>query len=81
LQRQVVGNMLREWEAKFPGRLENMFTALQNVVPSHLMDPRLHDFKSIQATGQADPEGDKAFDAESFAPQSAAKISFMAPQA
>jgi len=81
LQRQVVGNMLREWEAKFPGRLENMFTALQNVVPSHLMDPRLHDFKSIQATGQADPEGDKAFDAESFAPKAAAKIAFMAPQA
>ena len=81
LQRQVVGNMLREWEAKFPGRLENMFTALQNVVPSHLMDPRLHDFKNIQATGQADPEGDKAFDAESFAPPVAAKIAFMAPQA
>jgi tRNA 2-thiocytidine biosynthesis protein TtcA len=81
LQRQVVGNMLREWEAKFPGRLENMFTALQNVVPSHLMDPRLHDFKSIQATGQADPDGDKAFDPESFAPQAAAKIAFMAPQA
>ena len=81
LQRQVVGNMLREWEAKFPGRLENMFTALQNVVPSHLMDPRLHDFKSIQATGQADPDGDKAFDPESFAPQAAAKSAFMAPQA
>ena len=81
LQRQVVGNMLREWEAKFPGRLENMFTALQNVVPSHLMDPRLHDFKSIQATGQADPDGDKAFDPESFAPQAAAKIAFMAQQA
>ena len=80
LQRQVVGNMLREWEAKFPGRLENMFTALQNVVPSHLMDPRLHDFKSIKATGQADPEGDKAFDPESFAPKEAAKIAFMAPQ-
>ena len=77
LQRQVVGNMLREWEAKFPGRLENMFTALQNVVPSHLMDARLHDFKSIKATGQADPEGDKAFDPESFAPQVAAKIAFM----
>ena len=77
LQRQVVGNMLREWEAKFPGRLENMFTALQNVVPSHLMDDRLHDFKNIKATGQADPEGDKAFDPESFAPQAAAKIAFM----
>jgi tRNA 2-thiocytidine biosynthesis protein TtcA len=38
LQRQVVGEMLREWEKKFPGRIENMFAALQNVVPSHLLD-------------------------------------------
>ncbi|MFM8574743.1 MAG: tRNA 2-thiocytidine(32) synthetase TtcA, partial [Limnohabitans sp.] len=45
LQRQVVGNMLREWQKKHPGRIENMFAALQNVVPSHLMDAQLHDFK------------------------------------
>ncbi len=69
LQRQVVGDMLREWDKKFPGRLENMFTALQNVVPSHLMDRQLHDFAAITATGQADPQGDKAFDPDNFAPQ------------
>ncbi len=68
LQRVQVGNMLREWDKKFPGRLENMFTALQNVVPSHLMDAKLHDFKGIHTTGVADAEGDKAFDPESFAP-------------
>ena len=79
LQRVQVGNMLREWEKKFPGRLENMFTALQNVVPSHLMDARLHDFKGIQATGVADEDGDKAFDPESFAPAAgAAAVQFMA---
>ena len=72
LQRQVVGDMLREWDKKFPGRLENMFTALQNVVPSHLMDRQLHDFAAVRATGQADPQGDKAFDPESFAPQGGA---------
>jgi tRNA 2-thiocytidine biosynthesis protein TtcA len=78
LQRVQVGNMLREWENKFPGRLENMFTALQNVVPSHLMDARLHDFKGIQTTGVAD-EGDKAFDPESFAPAvTASAVQFMA---
>jgi tRNA 2-thiocytidine biosynthesis protein TtcA len=71
LQRQVVGDMLREWDKKFPGRLENLFTALQNVVPSHLMDRQLHDFASISATGRPNPQGDKAFDPESFAPQSA----------
>ena len=66
LQRKQVGNMLREWDKKFPGRIENMFSALQNVVPSHLMDNKRHDFKAIRATGVAEPEGDKAFDDESF---------------
>jgi len=64
LQRQQVGQMLREWEKKYPGRLESMFTALQNVVPSHLMDARLHDFKNLRTTGVPDPNGDRAFDAE-----------------
>lgn len=66
LQRQVVGNMLREWQKKHPGRIENMFAALQNVVPSHLMDHQLHDFKHLQITGIADEAGDKAFDEEEF---------------
>ncbi|MEI2813846.1 MAG: tRNA 2-thiocytidine(32) synthetase TtcA [Burkholderiaceae bacterium] len=66
LQRVQVGNMLREWQAKYPGRIENMFSAIQHVVPSHLMDHRHHNFKAIQATGVADPEGDKAFDADEF---------------
>ena len=66
LQRKQIGNMLREWEKKYPGRVESMFTALQNVVPSHLMDTTRFDFKNIKTTGIADPEGDKAFDAESF---------------
>lgn len=74
LQRQVVGDMLREWDKKFPGRLENLFTALQNVVPSHLMDRQLHDFASISATGRPNPQGDKAFDPESFAPQSVVRF-------
>jgi tRNA 2-thiocytidine biosynthesis protein TtcA len=66
LQRQQVGAMLREWEQQFPGRIESMFSALQNVVPSHLMDGKRHDFKGIQATGLADEEGDLAFDPPSF---------------
>ena len=43
-----------------------MFSALQNVVPSHLMDSTRFDFKGLKATGVADPEGDTAFDAEEF---------------
>jgi len=64
LQRVQIGNMLREWEKQYPGRAETMFTALQNVVPSHLMDHTRHDFKNIKPTGIADEDGDKAFDAE-----------------
>lgn len=66
LQRQLIGQMLRDWEKQYPGRTETMFSALQNVVPSHLMDPRLYDFKGIQITGVADEEGDTAFDAPEF---------------
>ena len=68
LQRKQVGEMLREWEKRFPGRIENMFNALQNVVPSHLLDGSLYDFKNARATGVADENGDKAFDKEEFAP-------------
>jgi len=66
LQRVQAGKMLREWEKQYPGRAETMFTALQNVVPSHLMDSKLHDFKSLKTTGIPDDNGDKAFDEEEF---------------
>ena len=62
LQRKQIGNMIRDWEKQYPGRSETMFTALQNVVPSHLMDHRKHDFKNIKVTGIPDADGDKAFD-------------------
>lgn len=35
LQRQVIGDMLRDWDKRYPGRIETMFSAMQNVVPSH----------------------------------------------
>jgi len=70
LQRQQVGEMLRQWQRQHPGRIESMFTALQNVVPSHLMDARLHDFRHLQASGVFDEMGDKAFDEEPIAPPS-----------
>ena len=66
LQRKQVGEMLREWERKHPGRVENMFNALQNVTPSHLLDGTLHDFKGLKPTGVPDADGDLAFDAPQF---------------
>ncbi|MDE2607719.1 MAG: tRNA 2-thiocytidine(32) synthetase TtcA, partial [Burkholderiales bacterium] len=64
--RKQVGAMLQEWDRRFPGRLDNMLHALQNVVPSHLADPALYDFKGLVATGEARPDGDRAFDPEEF---------------
>ncbi|MFP5467938.1 MAG: tRNA 2-thiocytidine(32) synthetase TtcA, partial [Gammaproteobacteria bacterium] len=64
LQRKQVGNLLRDWDSQFPGRLENMLHALQNVVPSHLMDRSLHPFQTLKTTGVEDEDGDKAFDEE-----------------
>ena len=49
LQRQAIKMMLRQWEKQFPGRVENIFAALQNVAPSHLADTTLFDFASLGA--------------------------------
>ena len=64
LQRQQVKQMLNDWERRFPGRIESMFQALGNVVPSHLLDPKLYPFKGLQPTQQPDPNGDQGFDFE-----------------
>src|SRR6187399_1248871 len=44
LQRKQIGEMLREWERKSPGRVESMLRALTEVRPSHLLDRKLFDF-------------------------------------
>lgn len=66
LQRQEVKRMVTAWERQYPGRTETMLTALQNLVPSHLMDSAHYDFKHIQTTGVADANGDTAFDPEAL---------------
>ncbi|MBK8121133.1 MAG: tRNA 2-thiocytidine(32) synthetase TtcA [Sulfuritalea sp.] len=63
LQRQQIAQMLRDWDKRFPGRIENMFRSLGNVVPSHLLDARLFDFAGLKAGGIPDADGDIAFDA------------------
>ena len=62
LQRVQMKRMLREWEREHPGRLDNMFTALGKVVPSHLLDRKLYPFATLETTGVPDRGGDKAFD-------------------
>jgi len=64
LQRKQITAMLRTWEKQFPGRIESIFNALGNVVSTHLMDRRLHDFAAVRATGERDADGDLAFDVD-----------------
>lgn len=64
LQRQVIGDMLRDWDKRYPGRIEAMFSAMQNVVSSHLCDTALFDFKGIHHGSQVVNGGDLAFDRE-----------------
>ncbi len=49
MQRLVVKNMLREWELKFPGRVESIFSSICNVAGSQLADPKLFDFAGLDA--------------------------------
>ncbi|MCF8206085.1 MAG: tRNA 2-thiocytidine(32) synthetase TtcA [Methylotenera sp.] len=62
LQRVQVKAMINEWEKRYPGRIDNIFTAMTNIVPSHMMDKKLFPFETIKATGQATADGDIAFD-------------------
>jgi len=62
LKRKEAKVLLREWEKKFPGRVETILNALRNAKPSHLLDRELFDFVAVRATGLVNAEGDKAFD-------------------
>ncbi|KFC81814.1 tRNA 2-thiocytidine(32) synthetase TtcA [Buttiauxella agrestis] len=64
LQRQVIGEMLRDWDKRYPGRIETMFSAMQNVVPSHMCDTTLFDFKGLKHGAEVVDGGDLAFDRE-----------------
>jgi tRNA 2-thiocytidine biosynthesis protein TtcA len=67
LQRAAMKEMLREWEKKFPGRVENLFRSMHHIVPSHLMDGEAFDFKNLDITSKlsgiaARSAGDRAID-------------------
>jgi tRNA 2-thiocytidine biosynthesis protein TtcA len=64
LQRVQIKQMLRDWDKRYPGRIDNMHRAFANVVPSHLLDRQLFGFESLLPTGKPDANGDRAFDEE-----------------
>jgi tRNA 2-thiocytidine biosynthesis protein TtcA len=62
LQRAQIKQMLHDWEHRYPGRIDNIAAAMGRITPSHLMDRNLHPFVTLQPTGVADRDGDRAFD-------------------
>ena len=54
LQRQAMKVMLKNWDKQFPGRLETIFTSLQNVAPSQLADRQLFDFAGLMRSQQTE---------------------------
>ncbi|MDN3653732.1 tRNA 2-thiocytidine(32) synthetase TtcA [Thalassotalea ponticola] len=62
LQRKIIKEMLNGWDKQYPGRIETMFKAVTDVVPSHLADTKLYDFAGLKATGTPFADGDIGFD-------------------
>ena len=47
LQRQVIKEMLQDWDRNHPGRIETIFSSMQTVVPSHLADIDAYNFNKL----------------------------------
>ena len=64
LQRQKIREMMADWDARYPGRTESVFTAMQNIVPSHLADTSLFAFRDLHVSSPlaAMDGGDLVFD-------------------
>jgi tRNA 2-thiocytidine biosynthesis protein TtcA len=69
LQRQAMREMANEWEARNPLWIKSMFTAMGNVVPSHMLDRELFDFDGYAVRTGAPVAGDTLFDPEEPAGQ------------
>ncbi len=61
LQRQKIREMMEDWDRRYPGRTESVFTAMQNILPSHLADNAQFDFRRLTLATPVE-EGDIAFD-------------------
>ncbi|MFH4354676.1 MAG: tRNA 2-thiocytidine(32) synthetase TtcA [Neisseriaceae bacterium] len=50
LQRKAMKEMLLAWERQHPGRTETIFSSLQHIVPSHLLDIKQFNFSNLGTT-------------------------------
>ena len=47
MQRQIVKEMLNNWEKKYPNRKAIIFNALKNISPSHMLDHQMFNFEEL----------------------------------
>lgn len=74
LQRKMIKGMLQDWQQRFPGRIESMSKALQNVVPSHLADSSQFNFVDLKTQATPFKNGDIGFDPPALNTQDATKL-------
>ena len=48
LKRQEVKAMLKDWDKRYPGRIETIYTAMQNTAPSQGVDRDVFDFHELE---------------------------------
>ncbi|GIU25175.1 tRNA 2-thiocytidine(32) synthetase TtcA [Shewanella sp. MBTL60-007] len=60
LKRAAVKDMLVQWDKQHPGRIETIFTAMQNTAPSQGVDREQFDFLSLKRDPDAPMRGDVA---------------------
>ncbi len=56
LQRKAMKEMLAAWDKQFPGRIETIFSSLQNISPSQMSDRQLFDFIGLQTQQDDTPQ-------------------------
>ncbi|WP_165905110.1 tRNA 2-thiocytidine(32) synthetase TtcA [Parashewanella curva] len=57
LKRQAVKDMLKQWDKQHPGRIETIYTAMQNTAPSQGVDREQFDFVSLKRDPNAKNTG------------------------
>lgn len=65
MQRQIMKAMLSTWGEKYPNRKANIFNALTNIAPTHMLDQSLYDFKNLKSL-LTNPEEVEGEDIEKF---------------
>ena len=76
LQRQAMKALLQQWDKAHPQRLTSMFSAIANIVPSHMLDRSLFDFENFSDRSGRPVEGDTLFDEEPVVDPAAQVIAF-----